>query len=186
MVCAGRRVERVHDTGIAGGVGGSVPAADRSGGGRDSGARELEGVRRGGHVHPVSVARGQDKHPARGIRSTAEAVEDGVVEDDAATVRRHRTGLRREADRFTGILDDLFELSRISTSALRRTLQEILLAEVVSDAVALATPVPRPRGCGWLATPLDGLPSVAGGLPELGRVPRNLLSNAICTPRPTG
>ncbi len=42
------------------------------------------------------------------------------LEDDLGTVRRHHTGPRREADRLAGMVEDLFELSRINASALRR------------------------------------------------------------------
>ena len=117
--------------------------------------------------------------PLAGIRAMAEALEDGVVEDDPETVRRYHTGLRREADRLAGMVDDLFELSRINASALRLTLQEISLADVVSDAVASATPVAAAKGVRLVGDAAGGLPSVEGSLPELGRVLRNLLSNAI-------
>ena len=117
--------------------------------------------------------------PLAGIRAMAEALEDGVVEDDPETVRRYHTGLRREADRLAAMVDDLFELSRINASALRLTLQEISLADVVSDAVASATPVAAAKGVRLVGDAAGGLPSVEGSLPELGRVLRNLLSNAI-------
>ena len=117
--------------------------------------------------------------PLAGIRAMAEALEDGVVDDDPETVRRYHTGLRREADRLAGMVDDLFELSRINASALRLTLQEISLADVVSDAVASATPVAAAKGVRLVGDAAGGLPSVEGSLPELGRVLRNLLSNAI-------
>lgn len=117
--------------------------------------------------------------PLAGIRAMAEALEDGVVEDDPETVRRYHTGLRREADRLAGMVDDLFELSRINASALRLTLQEISLADVVSDAVASATPVAAAKGVRLVGNAAGGLPPVEGSLPELGRVLRNLLSNAI-------
>ncbi len=117
--------------------------------------------------------------PLAGIRAMAEALEDGVVDDDPETVRRYHTGLRREADRLAGMVDDLFELSRINASSLRLTLQEISLADVVSDAVASATPVAAAKGVRLVGDAAGGLPSVEGSLPELGRVLRNLLSNAI-------
>ncbi len=43
--------------------------------------------------------------PLAGIRAMAEALEDGVVDDDPETVRRCHTGLRREADRLAGMVD---------------------------------------------------------------------------------
>ena len=115
--------------------------------------------------------------PLAGIRAMAEALEDGVV-GDQATVDRYHAGLRREADRLAAMVDDLFELSRINASALQLSLQEVSLADVVSDALASATPVAAAKGVrlvGGASEPLV----VEGSLPELGRVLRNLLSNAI-------
>ncbi len=116
--------------------------------------------------------------PLAGIRAMAEALEDGMVAD-TETVDRYHRGIRHEADRLAAMVDDLFELSRINASALHLTLQEISLADVVSDAVASATPVAAARGVRLIGFAEDDLPLVAGSLPELGRVLRNLLSNAI-------
>jgi signal transduction histidine kinase len=115
--------------------------------------------------------------PLAGIRAMAEALEDGVVED-AETVERYHAGLRREADRLAAMVDDLFELSRINASALQLSLQEVSLADVVSDALASATPVAAAKGVRLVGGASESL-VVEGSLPELGRVLRNLLSNAI-------
>lgn len=116
--------------------------------------------------------------PLAGIRAMAEALEDGVV-DGPETVARYHVGLRQEADRLAAMVDDLFELSRINASAVRLKVQEISVADVVSDAVASARPVARAKGV-RLVGETDGWPlTVAASEPELGRVLRNLLSNAI-------
>lgn len=116
--------------------------------------------------------------PLAGIRAMAEALEDGVVKDEATTARYH-TGLRHEADRLAVMVDDLFELSRINAAALSLTLQEVSLADLVSDAVASAQPVAAAKGVRVVGGAGDELPAVEGSVPELGRVLRNLLSNAI-------
>lgn len=116
--------------------------------------------------------------PLAGIRAMAEALEDGVV-DDPETIERYHSGLRREADRLAVMVDDLFELSRINASALHLSLQEISLADVVSDALASASPVARAKGVRLVGGASEQMPRVEGSLPELGRVLRNLLSNAI-------
>lgn len=116
--------------------------------------------------------------PLAGIRAMAEALEDGVV-GDTETIDRYHSGLRREADRLAGMVDDLFELSRINASALQLSLQEVSLADVVSDALASATPVATAKGVRLIGGASDVMPLIEGSLPELGRVLRNLLSNAI-------
>ncbi len=117
--------------------------------------------------------------PLAGIRAMAEALEDGVVADPE-TVDRYHAGLRREADRLAAMVDDLFELSKINASALRLSLQEVSLADLVSDAVASASPVAAAKGVRLVGGASAALPPVVeGSMPELGRVLRNLLSNAI-------
>ena len=49
--------------------------------------------------------------PLARLRAMAEALEDGV----AADVQRYHRQIRREVDRLAGLVDDLFELSRIQS-----------------------------------------------------------------------
>lgn len=116
--------------------------------------------------------------PLTGIRAMVEALEDGVVTDPAVVARYHRT-IREEADRLSRLVDDLFELSRIQAGGLDLALEPVGLDEVVSDALAASTAVADARGVvvrGELRQP--GI-EVAASVPELSRVLRNLLDNAI-------
>ncbi len=116
--------------------------------------------------------------PLAGIRVMAEALEDGLVADEDSVARYHAS-IRREADRLSGMVDDLFELSRINANALRLQLQEVAFDDVVSDAVATAQPVAAARGVVVDAHAPATLRPVHGSVPELGRILRNLLSNAV-------
>jgi len=115
--------------------------------------------------------------PLAGLRAMAEALEDGVVED-IDTVDRYHRQIRTETDRLTGLVDDLFELSRIHAGSLRLSFQQVALADLVSDALASADPVARAKGVRLEGEAPAGLP-VRVDVPELGRVLRNLLANAI-------
>lgn len=115
--------------------------------------------------------------PLAGLRAMAEALEDGVVDDPATAANYHRR-MRVETDRVSGLVDDLFELSRINAGALHLTLQNVPLAEVISDAVAAAAPVADAKRVRLEAAP-SGYGTVRGSEPELGRVLANLLLNAI-------
>ncbi len=115
--------------------------------------------------------------PLAGLRAMAEALEDRVVEDPATVADYHRR-MRVETDRVSGLVDDLFELSRINAGALHITLQNVPLAEVVSDAVGAAAPVADAKRVRLEAAP-SGYATVRGSEPELGRVLANLLLNAI-------
>jgi signal transduction histidine kinase len=120
--------------------------------------------------------------PIAGIRAMVEALDDGVVVEDD-DVRRYHHQLTVEADRLARLVDDLFELSRIEADALQLTVEEVLLGELVSDAVASVAAVAEAKGVA-LGGRVDGVttgagPSVAGSAPELSRVVRNLLDNAV-------
>jgi signal transduction histidine kinase len=115
--------------------------------------------------------------PLAGIRAMAEALSDGVVctpDDLAAYAGR----IRRETERLSDMVDDLFELSRITAGALQLQLSAVPLHDVVSEAVAAQAPVAARRGVRVLASAATW-PVVRGSDPELARVVRNLLANAI-------
>jgi signal transduction histidine kinase len=123
--------------------------------------------------------------PLAGIRAMVEALEDGVV-DDAATISRYHTAMRREADRLAGLVDDLFELSRIQAGALFLDLERVALDELVSDAVAGASFAAAAKGIDLRGDVAEPAPVVRLSTPEMGRVVRNLLDNAIRHTPPGG
>jgi signal transduction histidine kinase len=115
--------------------------------------------------------------PLAGIRAMTEALQDGVV-SSPVDVASYASRIHRETERLTGMVDDLFELSRITAGALHLTLAAVRLEDVVSEAVAGQAPVAARRGIRVQAEATDW-PVVRGSNPELARVVRNLLSNAI-------
>ena len=115
--------------------------------------------------------------PLAGLRAMSEALEDRVVADPETVAEYHRR-IRVETDRMAGLVDDLFELSRITAGALRLHLAQVPLRDVVSDAVALAAPVAAARGVRLVAAQ-SGWPVVRGSEPELSRIVGNLLLNAV-------
>jgi signal transduction histidine kinase len=116
--------------------------------------------------------------PLAGIRAIAEALEDGVVTDRREVARYYRT-LRRETDRLAGLVDDLFELSRITAGALRLELERASLGDLVSDALAAAQPIASAKGVRLEGRLVGEAPDIDLSVPEIARVFRNLLENAI-------
>ncbi|MCP2167222.1 Signal transduction histidine kinase [Goodfellowiella coeruleoviolacea] len=124
------------------------------------------------------------RSPLAGIRAMAEALADGVVvRPDEVTDYADRIGT--ETRRLSQLVNDLFELSRITAGALRLTMSAVPLPEVVNDAVTAQLPVAQRKGVG-LRADVSGWPVVLGSDPELARVVRNLVSNAIRHTPPDG
>ncbi|MFQ6272888.1 sensor histidine kinase [Kutzneria viridogrisea] len=122
--------------------------------------------------------------PLAGIRAMAEALADGVVSEPAEVVG-YATRIGAESQRLSSMVDDLFELSRITAGALRLSMSAVPLRDVVSEAVAAEGPVAASKGV-RLRAEAETWPVVLGSDPELARVVRNLLSNAIRHTPPDG
>jgi signal transduction histidine kinase len=117
--------------------------------------------------------------PLAGLRAMAEALEDGVATD----VQRYHSQIRREVDRLVGMVDDLFELSRIQSGSLALTVGTVDVRELVDDVVAGSRPMAeasRVRLGTRFAEHAEGTAAqVQGDAAELGRVLANLVVNAI-------
>jgi signal transduction histidine kinase len=138
-------------------------------------AREqaLEGARR----ELVAWVSHDLRTPLAGMRAMAEALEDGVV-SEPETVARYHTQIKLEVERLSGMVDDLFELSRIHAGALRLTRARIGLADLVADTLAGAEPLARAKGVVLTAEAAAAVP-VEADAGALGRALRNLVVNAI-------
>ncbi|NQX13559.1 HAMP domain-containing histidine kinase [Microbacteriaceae bacterium VKM Ac-2855] len=112
--------------------------------------------------------------PLAGLRAMAEALEDGLAEDPQ---RFHRQ-MRSQVDHLSAMVDDLFELSKITSGALALSMQPVSLYDLASDAVAELSTFARSRSV-TLRPPVNGDFTVVGDPRELARVVGNLLVNAI-------
>ncbi|RAJ45400.1 histidine kinase/DNA gyrase B/HSP90-like ATPase [Kitasatospora sp. SolWspMP-SS2h] len=119
--------------------------------------------------------------PLAGLRAMAEALEDGVAEQP----ERYLARIRTEVERLTGMVDDLFELSRIQAGALSLTLSRVSLHDLVDDALAGAHPLARQRGVRLEGRRVEPAP-VEADPREITRVIGNLLVNAIRATPPDG
>jgi signal transduction histidine kinase len=122
--------------------------------------------------------------PLAGIRAMAEALADGVV-SERADVSRYAGQIGTETRRLSGMVDDLFELSRITAGALQLTMSAVPLQDIVADALVAQVPVAERKRVRVQAN-ANAWPIVIGSDPELARVVRNLVSNAIRHTPPDG
>jgi signal transduction histidine kinase len=122
--------------------------------------------------------------PLAGLRAMAEALEDEVVIDPREVTHYH-TQIRRETDRLSSMIDDLFELSKIHAGALRLSPRLVGLEDLVAEVVTSAEPVARAKGIRLVGSAVRGMP-VLIDTPEMGRAVRNLVTNAIRHTPPSG
>lgn len=114
------------------------------------------------------------RSPLAGLRAMTEALDDGLAEDPA---RFHRQ-MRRQVDHMSDLVDNLFEVSKISSGTLTLRLEPMSLHDLVSDAVAELAPVALAKDVALVElTSPDH--TVVGDARELARVMTNLLANAI-------
>lgn len=116
--------------------------------------------------------------PLASVRAMIEAIDDGVVTDEA-TVRRYQRAIRAETRRLGALMDDLFELSLLESGTFPLHRERMALEDLLSDALEAARSQAERRGV-TLAGQVDGpLPLVSVDARQLRRVLSNLLGNAL-------
>ncbi|NJQ02843.1 sensor histidine kinase [Streptomyces zingiberis] len=112
--------------------------------------------------------------PLAGLQAMAEALEDGVVADPGVYHARIRT----EVERMSGMVGDLFELSRIQAGVLTLNTARVSVYDLVGDAIAGADALAREHGVRLVGAGVEPAPIEVDGR-EMSRVLANLLVNAI-------
>jgi len=122
--------------------------------------------------------------PLAGLRAMAEALEDQVV-TDPREVRRYHSQIRLETDRLAGMIDDLFQLSKIHAGTLRLSPRLVGLEDLIAEVAASTEPVARAKGVRITGAAASGM-AVLIDPAEFGRAVRNLVTNAIRHTPPEG
>lgn len=124
------------------------------------------------------------RSPLASIRATAEALEDGVV-DDPADVARYLASIGTETERLAMLVDDLFELSRISSGSIDLSPQAVQAESLITSVLDGVRPSARARAV-ELRAEVGDLPPLLVSPAEAGRVLRNLVDNALRHTPPGG
>lgn len=144
---------------------------------RLSASRERERALESSRRELVAFMSHDLRTPLAGLRAVSEGLEDGVVEDVPGALRQMRTTV----DRMTGLVDDLFELSRLSAAPAPRRRSAVSLRELVEDVAGETCEHARVSGVTLTVdTPSgDDRLAVHGDADELTRAVTNLVGNAI-------
>jgi signal transduction histidine kinase len=112
--------------------------------------------------------------PLAGLQAMAEALEDGMVHDPGV----YHARIRSEVGRLSGMVGDLFELSRIQAGVLALTPTRMSVYDLVGDAIAGVDALAREHGVQLVGHGVEPVPVEVDGR-EMSRVLANLLVNAI-------
>ncbi len=115
--------------------------------------------------------------PLASIQVLAEAIEDGVVDD--RTRREYAARMAVHVRALSGLIDDLFELSRLEAGDIHWSIEQVRVAELVEETVDAMRPDAEAGGVA-VRTELGDPHAYARANPErIQRVLFNLLQNAI-------
>lgn len=143
--------------------------------------REMEAARR----HLFAAISHDLRTPLASIRAMVEAIDDGVV-TDAETTRRYIRNVLGEVHRLSGLIDDLFELSRLDAGALTLHLEPGSLHDLVSDTLEGIQVQAVEKGLHLRGAVAEDLPPVMMDVARIQRVLTNLVQNAIRHTPPDG
>ncbi|MEX2274110.1 MAG: HAMP domain-containing sensor histidine kinase [Actinomycetota bacterium] len=134
--------------------------------------REIDATRR-----DLMTAVSHDlRTPLASLRAMIEAIDEGIVED-APSMRRYASEMRRSITALSSMVDDLFELAQLDAGAIEQETRRARLDDVVRSAVATVSPQVSEKGL-VLEMRLVGAEDAACS-PRLERVLQNLLMNAV-------
>jgi PAS domain S-box-containing protein len=115
--------------------------------------------------------------PLNAILGYAQMLNLGALEGDAQS--RAVTVLTRNADSLRQIIDDVLDVSRITSGKLRLAVRPVDLHDVLQNAVATMQPAADAKGVSLQLASAADVPSITGDPDRLQQVVWNLLSNAV-------
>jgi signal transduction histidine kinase len=116
--------------------------------------------------------------PLASLRALAEALDDGVV-DDPEGIRRYLRLMTGETERLNMLIDDLFELARLESGALRLDRSPSPVQDLISEALERMSAQAGRKGLQLAGEVVGDPPPVLIDGQQVTRVLLNLVQNAI-------
>jgi signal transduction histidine kinase len=116
--------------------------------------------------------------PLAVIRSAADNLADGVVNDEAR-IRQYGQLVRREGVRLTDLIEQILEFAGLQSGARTMARGPVAMFALLRDVVAAAESTAQPAGVAIELDIADRLPPVSGDEAALRRVFQNLIGNAM-------
>jgi signal transduction histidine kinase len=114
--------------------------------------------------------------PLAGLRALTEGLEDGVIVDP----QRALAQMRGTVDRMSGLVDDLFALSRVQGQPKPKPGRLVSLTELITDVASELTASAAARSVELrLEVPAEDRLAIVGTADDLTRALTNLVANAI-------
>jgi signal transduction histidine kinase len=135
--------------------------------------REIEGARR----QLVAAASHDLRTPLASLRLLVESIDDGVATGE--TRERYLRQIRTHVDILSGLVDDLFELSRIEAGEISWSIRQVELGALIDETVAAMRAQADARGVRVAADLPPGSLLAAADPEKLQRVLFDLIQNAI-------
>jgi signal transduction histidine kinase len=116
--------------------------------------------------------------PLASLRAMTEALSDGVV-NDPTEVRRYYTTMRREIERLSRMIDDLFELAQLDAGALRLDRRRVCVQDIAAEVVDAMQAAARLAGVGLTLEVAGEVPEIEVDGARIERAVGNLVRNAL-------
>ena len=116
--------------------------------------------------------------PLASLRAMTEALNDGIV-DEPAEVRRYYATMRREIERLSRMIDDLFELSQLDAGALKLERLPISVQDIAAEVVDAMQAAARLAGVELILNVDSSPPEIEVDGGRIERAIGNLVRNAL-------
>jgi signal transduction histidine kinase len=127
----------------------------------------------------LTVAVSHDlRTPLASLRAMTEALSDGVIEDPGE-VRRYYETMRREIERLSRMIDDLFDLAQMDAHALRLNRQRVCIQDIAAEVVDAMQAAARLGGVVLTMDVTGAPPEIEVDGARIERAVANLVRNAL-------